>query len=330
MQLVKPKIHLAAVAIIAVVIFCGYGLARYRERNKILRSLQEFERRNEWHILVHDGDIQYLDLESASLRFVNIQPTSTPCRIGMGSLNPSGDKVLLPETSCSNNVDSLISVDLVTRERKELLRLPSIEGPRWSPVGSLIAFAGKTDASNPNSDLFVYKPNDGKLSVLANGQLKSEPYPLSWSPDGRRIAFQSTSDQINIISLDGGQFLRIDGGEFPTWSPNGRYIAYRSKATTYTLYDVQTNKKAIILNDGSVDGSLVWSPDSNYVAYSKLSGGVWNWVMGIISVSDTYGDIYTINVQSKLETRLYRHSGSVHPTDWGRILTAPGTTPVVP
>jgi Tol biopolymer transport system component len=328
MRLINSK-ALVATAIITVLLICGFGLVRYREERSVVRSLQAIERRNGWRILIYDGGIQYLDLEDASLRFVNTQPTSTPCRIGMASMSPSGENLVFSETSCSN-FDSLIWVDLVTKKRKELLRFPSIKGPRWSPVGDLIAFEGKRDASNPNSSLLVYKLTDGSLSVLAHDQLEDGDFPLCWSPDGRRIIFQSISDQIKIIDLGTGESRTIDTGRFPTWSPNGRYITYQSRGTKHVLYDLQTNEKTFILNGSSVSGSLVWSPDSHYLAYSKLSGGPWSWVTGVLSVSDSYGDLWVMNVESKEEALLYRHSGSLYATDWGKIQMEARATASVP
>lgn len=319
MRSINSKV-LATVAVITVMVFCGYGVVRYSKRKGIVQSLQAIERRNGWRILVYDGGIQYLDLEDASLRFVNTQPTSTPCRIGMASLNPNGEELVFSETSCSN-FDSLISLDLITRKRKELLRLPSIKGPRWSPVGDSIAFEGKREVSNQTDSLFVYKPSDGSLSVLIDDQLKSGDFLLCWSPDGRRIVFQSSTDQIKIIDLATRESRTIDTGQFPTWSPNGRYITYQSDATKHVLYDVQTNQKTFILKGGSVSGSLVWSPDSRYLAYSKLSGGPWSWLSGALSASDSYGDLCVVDVQSRVQTRLYRHSGSVYASDWGKIET---------
>lgn len=309
---------LVAVATLTVIFFCGYGAVKYREHSATLRALQVLERENGWRIIVYDGQIHYLDLTDNSLRFVNTQPTSTPCRIGAASLSPNGEQVVFSETSCSNS-DSLISVDLVTRRRKELLRLPSIEGPRWSRAGDSIAFQGKRDQSSANSSLFVHRVSDGNLSVLVDGQLKGGDFLLCWSPDGKRIVFQSASNQITILNVGTRESRTIDNGQFPTWSPNGSYIAYQSGPTKYVLYNLQTNQKAFILPGDSVSGNLVWSPDSRFLAYSKLSGGLWNWVTGALSASDSYGDLYVMDVESKVEARLYRHSGSLYVTDWGKL-----------
>jgi Tol biopolymer transport system component len=309
---------LAAFATIMVTLFGGYGVVKYRERRTLVRSVQALERRNAWHILVYDGENHSLDLANNSLSFVNTQPTSTPCGIGMASMKPNGERVVFSETSCSH-FDSLISVDLVARKRKELLKLPAIRGPRWSPLGDSIAFGGKRDESSANSSLFIYNTTDGSVSVLVDGQLKGGNFLLSWSPDGRRIVFQSGSDEIRIIDIGTGESRAIDTGYFPTWSPSGSYITYRSDTTRHVLYDVRTNQKTFILKGGSVSGGLVWSPDSRYVVYSKLSSSLFSWVSDALSAIDSYGDLYVLDVQSRVEARLYRHSGSLYATDWGKL-----------
>ena len=55
----------------------------------------------------------------------------------------------------------------------------------------------------------------------------------SWSPDGKRIAFQSTRDshyEIYVINVDGTGLQRLTtstgyANDEPTWSPDGRRIA---------------------------------------------------------------------------------------------------------
>jgi len=72
---------------------------------------------------------------------------------------------------------------------------------------------------------------------LTNNQ---SPNPLgdvfpAWSPDGRRIAFQSDRDgefEIYVINADGSNLTRLTGNPakdvFPAWSPDGSHIAFVS------------------------------------------------------------------------------------------------------
>ena len=57
----------------------------------------------------------------------------------------------------------------------------------------------------------------------------------SWSPDGRRIAFQSDVDEdweIFVMNADGSGVTQLTDNEAwnltPSWSPDGRRIAFQS------------------------------------------------------------------------------------------------------
>jgi Tol biopolymer transport system component len=150
--------------------------------------------------------------------------------------------------------------------------------------------------------------------------VKSGDFLFCWAPDSKRIVYQSGDQKIRTVDTETKETKTIDSGQFPTWSPNGRYISYQNGNEEYILYDVGTGQKTSLLKDTSLRRSVVWSPDSRYIVYSKLGGGLWNWVTGALSVSDSYGDLYAMDIQSRVETRLYRHSGSVYATDWGKLV----------
>ena len=72
----------------------------------------------------------------------------------------------------------------------------------------------------------------GVTRLTGNDAVDGSP---SWSPDGRRIAFDSTRDgnrEIYVMNADGSGVTRLthnpaDDG-YPAWSPDGRHIAFDS------------------------------------------------------------------------------------------------------
>jgi Tol biopolymer transport system component len=111
----------------------------------------------------------------------------------------------------------------------------------------------------------------------------------TWSPDGKRIAFERDLPywgddrfQLASVAAPGGLARRLTSGPYdamPTFSPNGRRLAFvRLKRTggdaTVSLYTVDRlgHRVAPLLSDG-VDISPAWSPDGKTIAFSRLADG---------------------------------------------------------
>jgi Tol biopolymer transport system component len=132
------------------------------------------------------------------------------------------------------------------------------EYPAWSPDGERIAFAshvgGTGPTGDPDYDLFVIDAGGGGgLRRLTSGPAY-DMYP-TWSPDGERIAFESTRDtpedfeppvrdrertadfDVFVVDAEGSgepENLTRDLGrqqKFPDWSPDGTWIAVDEEGT---------------------------------------------------------------------------------------------------
>src|SRR5207249_12268650 len=103
-----------------------------------------------------------------------------------------------------------------------------VRDPQLSPDGEWLAFweGGKQE------DIFVIKTDGTGLQQLTNDVYKDR-YPR-WSPDGRRIAFQSNRGgkfDIWLINPDGSGLERLTYAPapavyFPVWSPDGKRLVY--------------------------------------------------------------------------------------------------------
>lgn len=176
-----------------------------------------------------------------------------------------------------------------------------------SPNGEKMAYV----TSDPLPDTFGVHLNlrilDFKTAKVESVNSPSENAGvISWSPDGRRIAFdlKSHSDQglgyvseirtINIVDVESGKVSNIGVGMTPSWSPSGEWIAYVAYIPTdradsqpsdfyagryYAINDFQvrlmstvgTHSRILMRFHSDVGPNLkpVWSPDSKTLLFNR-------------------------------------------------------------
>jgi Tol biopolymer transport system component len=135
------------------------------------------------------------DGRAVAYRLAVNEPT-TPERIGVQSLEPSGETIPRNLTG------------------------PGLAGfPDWSPDGELIAFAS-------GRSIEVVRPDGtGRRTLGIEGE---DP---AWSPDGRQLAFNRRmgQDEVFVALADGSSPRNLTSSpadeEHPTWSPGGERIA---------------------------------------------------------------------------------------------------------
>jgi Tol biopolymer transport system component len=174
--------------------------------------------------------------------------------------SPDGSKVLFISDAIGNR-EIYVSDPSFTDVTNLSNAFYTDDWPAWSPDGSKIAFS-----SNRTGNFEIYTMNADGTGVT---NLTNHPAPdgdgsrraggPSWSPDGRKIAFDSArTGQDEIFSMDangGGVQQLTEGGTNlePAWSPDGRLIAFASDRTG--------NRDLFLMaSDGTNEVPLMTSP----------------------------------------------------------------------
>jgi Tol biopolymer transport system component len=116
---------------------------------------------------------------------------------------------------------------------------------------------------------------------------------LSWSPDGRSIAFGLIAfkgrDGIYTINVDSRKYRRVvRNGLLPDWSPNGRSIAFERGGDIW-VFNLNDRRQRRIVRHGS---SPSWSPDARKLAFVRGN------------------DLWVLELAGKKERRLVRNGAA--------------------
>jgi len=174
----------------------------------------------------------------------------------------------------NGNFDSRGTVAWFDRSGKRLSQLPPTAGdsnPTLSPDGR---FAAVGDAFSPNNSRGI------QLVDLVRGVSRrftfapGSSWPV-WSPDGKRVAFQSAPDGkpgIYVKDANGAgaeQLLAPVSGAPTSWSPDGQSILYTEHLQAFLL-PLNGDKKPISAGFPNVysQSQATISPDGKYLAFS--------------------------------------------------------------
>ena len=156
--------------------------------------------------------------------------------------------------------------------------------PTWSPDRRRIAFvssAGEAPAEQDYSaegigyGIYVMNVDGSGLTRIA-GLRDSEGYP-TWSPDGRRMAFQYDDGywNIRVVNADGSGLTSLTTGRYPEWSPDGERIAFYSSRSGSNEIHVMNSDGSNITQLTSYGSRLrdpgppSWSPDGRRIAFTS-------------------------------------------------------------
>jgi len=159
----------------------------------------------------------------------------------------------------------------------------NVESFGLSPDGARAVFGAR-------GEVFTVPAKNGESRNISHTPAARE-HSVSWSPDGKTIAFLSDASgeyEIWVRAQDGsGSPRRVtsDGSVWrypPVWSPDSSRLAYADKDLRLRVVELASGNTREI-DRGAVEEitDYIWSPDSRWLAYAKTNAtrmqSIWAW-----------------------------------------------------
>lgn len=148
---------------------------------------------------------------------------------------------------------------------------------RWASDSRRILFGQYAETGTSKFRLIVSNRDGSNAHEIASG-LVGDP---QWSPRGDWIAYvrgDYRAPELRLVRPDGTGDRRLARGSVPTWSPDGRRIAFelrRSLAPRFALAVADVDRSRVrTLDPLAVDGygqGVGWSPDGRTIVYRRLA-----------------------------------------------------------
>ncbi len=199
-----------------------------------------------------------------------------------------GVALLLAAVACSGS-------DVTSPSREVSGGTAPMSGASASLLGltGRIAFTRSADGSTYE----IYTMNANGTGVIRLTTNQAEDGAPAWSPDGKKIAFESSRAgnwEIYVMNADGSAAARLTNNPAndlqPAWSPDGRKIAfvstrdsrYNSHSEIYVMNATGSGLTRLTNNLPSQcysslfnkcgEASPAWSPDSRRIVFAHKSG----------------------------------------------------------
>jgi TolB protein len=195
---------------------------------------------------------------------------------GAASLDPTGTRAVYSTRTNTNERLKIVELRTGAHRNFDLDLEDGYEAafPRWSPDGSRIAFALKTDG---RWEVAVARAAGGPVRVLTRGILNARGIrsPLDWSPDGKQLTFHVSTAPF--------------------------------EANLY-LADVQTGALRNLTHDSWYSEAPSFTPDGTAVTFMSTRGGNWTW--GFFEMSITTGKVKLLLGPDYIEKNYPRYNAA--------------------
>ncbi len=144
--------------------------------------------------------------------------------------------------------------------------------PAWSPDGRRLLFQDFEPYTPATARVLkvVRADGSGAHTIFSGAMEQAFRSPPSWSPDGKRIAFGTTTPglqhRVLVANADGTGRRRLAAGLYAAWAPGGRTIAL-DQDTGVFVRPLASGKVRRVGGRAGFGGSCpTWSPDGKWIA----------------------------------------------------------------
>lgn len=188
---------------------------------------------------------------------------------------PNG-KLAIVGRMVSNDI-FVMDIDGGNRKRLEDFSADD-HAPTWAEAG--IVFSSNRGETN-YFNLYIIDPNKGEEAKPLTKSAGNN-YNPSWSPDGKKIAFNSDRDgnnEIYIMDADGSNVKRITNNPAddydPSWGPDGRiaFVSDRGQSPDIFLMNADGTGQKMLTNNKWQDLRPSFGPGGKILFQSRRDAG---------------------------------------------------------
>ena len=201
-----------------------------------------------------------------------------------------GDKYIVFQNAAELNLFDLenesakpIKINIEIPTDATIVREDFVDASKFTGAFGLSS-SGKRALVEMRGEIVNFPTEEGIIYNVSRASGSREKNP-AWSPDSKKVVFlsdRSGEEELYLVDPQGGDWKQLTkGGKGfrmqPVWSPDSKYLIFHDKFMQLNLVDAVTGKITIIDKSAFDDAwerwgiqDYGWSPDSRWVAYSKM------------------------------------------------------------